>query len=105
MLTTGEPGTREVWELRLVTLTGPRTVVLVLTEVSGQLVGTARGGDELMPLLDLTREADRLRWWQRTTRPTRLNQLVEVTVDGDRMTGTSRAGWLPESSVTGVRVA
>lgn len=104
MATTSESGDREVWELRIATLTGPRTTVLVLDEVQGRLVGRVRG-EEPGPVLDLTREADRLRWWQRTTRPTRLNLRVEVTVSGDRMTGTSRAGWLPESTVTGVRVA
>lgn len=98
-------GGEQSWELSLLTLTGRRSVVLTLAEDHGRLVGRLAGEGELMPMLDLVREGDRLRWWHRTTRPTRINSRVEVVVSGDHMTGTSRGGWSAPSAVTGVRVA
>nr|WP_317891263.1 hypothetical protein [Paenibacillus oceani] len=46
----------------------------------------------------------RLTWQLRITKPLRLNLKFEVSVDGDRMTGTAKAGMLPASKVTGKRV-
>jgi hypothetical protein len=51
------------------------------------------------------RWADRLTWNQSITKPLRLNLAFAVTLDGDTMTGTSRAGRLPASTVTGRRRA
>jgi len=39
------------------------------------------------------------------TRPMRLNLRFDVAVDGDQMTGTSKAGRLPTSKVSGVRTS
>jgi hypothetical protein len=45
----------------------------------------------------------RVTWRQSVTKPMRLNLEFDVVVDGDRLTGHSRAGRLPRSAVTGVR--
>lgn len=42
-------------------------------------------------------------WQQRITKPMRLNLTFDVLLDGDTMTGTSKAGRLPSSGVTGRR--
>lgn len=93
------------WELTIATPIGRQRVTLRLRETNGRLEGEAQGKDESVPLEELERDGDRLAWSQRITRPMRLNLRFEVTVDGDQMTGTSKAGRLPTSTVTGVRLA
>lgn len=99
---TGAADGTEEWALAIATPIGRQLVTLVLRQTGGRLEGEARGTDETVPLLDLARDGDRLTWSQRINRPMRLNLRFDVTVDGDRMTGTSRAGRLPSSAVTGV---
>lgn len=70
--------------------------------------GQARGTAETVPLEDIVVEtaaggAERVRWRQSVTKPMRLNLHFEVTVDGDEMTGVSRAGRLPRTPVNGRR--
>lgn len=91
------------WDLVIATPIGKMAVVLELREVEGRLEGTARGSAEAVPLVDLVREGDSLTWRQGITRPMRLNLDFDVTVDGDALSGTSKAGRLPSSKVTGTR--
>jgi hypothetical protein len=51
------------------------------------------------PTVDVALDGDRLTWNQSITKPLRLSLAFAVTVDGDTMTGTSRAGRLPASKV------
>ncbi|SDN09844.1 DJ-1/PfpI family protein [Streptomyces wuyuanensis] len=69
----------------------------------GALTGTAHGAGEEVPLGDVVLDGDRLTWSQAVTKPLRLNPAFTVRIDGDTLTGTSRAGRLPASKVTGVR--
>lgn len=71
----------------------------------GVLTGAAQGAGENVPLGDITLDSDRLTWKQAITKPLRLNLAFAVTVDGDTLTGTSKAGRLPASKVTGRRRA
>jgi hypothetical protein len=63
----------------------------------------AHGAGEEVPLDDIVLDGDRLTWKQAITKPMRLNLAFAVTATGDTLTGTSRAGRLPASKVTGVR--
>ncbi len=45
-----------------------------------------------------------LTWLQNVTKPLRLSLKFEVVVRGDEMSGTAKAGLLPASRLTGVRV-
>lgn len=105
----GKPGgtaaTAERWALGIATPIGRQEAVVVHRDEPGRLVGEAVGTHETVPLRDLVRDGDRLTWSQRITRPMRLDLTVEVTTDGDRLTGTARAGRLPASRVTGRRLA
>lgn len=69
--------------------------------------GTATNKGETVPLNAVTviddDEAQQVSWQQSVTKPMRLNLDFEVHVDGDRLSGHSRAGRLPKSAVTGVR--
>jgi hypothetical protein len=56
-----------------------------------------------VPLRDITITGQRITWQQSVTKPMRLNLDFDVVLDGDRLTGHSKAGRLPRSAVTGVR--
>jgi len=72
-------------------------------ERDGVIEGIARGATETTPLIDPVLVGDRLTWSQEITRPMRLNLTFEVTIDGDTLSGTSKAGRLPPSKVSGKR--
>ncbi|MFF5403046.1 hypothetical protein ACFY8K_02780 [Streptomyces misionensis] len=91
------------WDLTIATPVGRIEAVARLWYDDGVLTGTAHGAGQDVPLTDLVSDGDRLTWRQSVTRPLRLNLTFAVTVTGDTLTGTSRAGRLPASQVTGVR--
>jgi hypothetical protein len=95
------------WQLVISTPIGKQHAALELSTQDGILHGVARDqkhGDEV-ELSELVLDGDRLSWRQSITRPMRLRLVFEVTVHGDEMTGTSKAGRLPSSSVIGRRTA
>jgi hypothetical protein len=88
-----------VWDVTIKTPIGSLATVYEFTETAG----TATHKGETVPLHDLVVTDGHATWRQSVTRPMRLNLDFDVTVDGDRLTGHSRAGRLPRSAVTGVR--
>jgi hypothetical protein len=93
------------WNLTIATPIGKQSVVLELTERSGVVEGIARGDAETTPLIDPVLDGNRLTWTQRITKPMRLHLKFDVTIDGDTLTGTSKARMLPTSRVIGTRAA
>ncbi|MFJ9036883.1 hypothetical protein ACIRF8_09895 [Streptomyces sp. NPDC102406] len=93
------------WNLSVSTPIGTTEAVVELRERHGNLTGTAHGAGEVVPLSDIVLNGDRLTWKQAITKPVRLNLAFDVTVDGDTLRGTSKAGRLPASKVTGERRA
>lgn len=93
------------WKLAIKTPIGTQNVVLHLGEEDGRLAGRAVGAQETVPLIEPRLDGDRLFWRQRITKPLRLDLAFEVQLDGDTLTGTSRAGRLPRSRVTGTRAS
>ncbi|RCH67517.1 hypothetical protein DT019_18110 [Streptomyces sp. SDr-06] len=93
------------WDLSVSTPIGKIAAVIELGRLDGALTGAARGMGEEVPLADVALEGDLLTWKQTVTQPVRLNLVFAVTVTGDTLTGTSRAGRLPASKVTGERRA
>jgi hypothetical protein len=95
------------WSLVISTPIGKQRAVLTLSMNDGVLHGVARdqnhGGE--IELTDLVRDGDRLTWAQSITKPMRLHLTFDVTVDGDQLTGTAKAGRLPSSKVVGHRTA
>ena len=91
------------WDLSISTPVGRIKAVVELRREEGVLTGTAQGSGEEVPLNSLVLEGDRLTWTQAVTKPMRLNLAFAMTVDGDTLTGTSKAGRLPASKVTGRR--
>jgi hypothetical protein len=80
-------------------------VVLELTEHEGIIEGTAKSSAESTPLIHPLLDGKRLTWKQSITKPMRLNLAFDVIIDGDTLTGTSKAGMLPASIVTGTRAS
>jgi hypothetical protein len=93
------------WDVTIKTPIGSMAVVYAFTDSDGALTGTASSKGEAVPLHDITVAAQRVTWRQSVTKPMRLNLEFDVEVDGDRLSGHSRAGRLPRSAVTGVRRA
>ncbi|MFD3973237.1 hypothetical protein [Streptomyces cyaneofuscatus] len=93
-----------IWDLSIATPIGKISAVIELRDEDGSLTGTARGAGEEVPLDGLLLTGgDRLTWKQAVTRPMRLNLAFDVTVTGDTLAGTSKAGRLPASRVSGRR--
>ncbi|GEB48529.1 MULTISPECIES: hypothetical protein [Streptomyces] len=93
------------WDLSMATPIGRIEAVVELGHHNGVLTGTAHGAGEETPLTDLSLDGDLLTWKQAITKPLRLNLAFAVTVDGDTLAGTSKAGRLPASKVSGRRRA
>ncbi|MEU9011741.1 hypothetical protein AB0D12_18565 [Streptomyces sp. NPDC048479] len=91
------------WDLNISTPIGKITAVVDLHSANGALTGTAHGAGEDVALNNPALDGDRLTWTQSIAKPLRLNLAFAVTVDGDTMTGSSKAGRLPASKVTGHR--
>ncbi|WP_017570298.1 hypothetical protein [Nocardiopsis halotolerans] len=91
------------WDLTITTPVGRLRPTVRITGEGGELTGTALGAGEEVELTDLALDGDRLTWRQAVTRPMRLDLAFDLTVEGDRMAGTSRAGRLPASSVVARR--
>jgi hypothetical protein len=93
-------GLTGVWDVTIKTPIGSLAVVYTFTDAQ---TGTATSKSETVPLQDITVAGQRVTWRQSVTKPMRLNLDFDVTIDGDRLTGHSRAGRLPRSAVTGTR--
>jgi hypothetical protein len=92
-----------IWDLTISTPIGRVEAIVELRREQGVLTGSAHGAGEQVPLQDIVLDGDHLTWRQAITKPLRLNLTFAVTVDGDHLTGTSKAGRLPSSKVVGQR--
>ena len=92
-----------VWDLVIATPIGRIKPVIDLRYDSERLTGVAYGAGEQVPLRDIVVEGNQVTWNQPVTKPLRLNLAFTVTIDGDVLSGTSKAGRLPSSKVTGQR--
>jgi hypothetical protein len=70
----------------------------------GSLRGVAKNDAETLPLINPVLHGNRFTWQLSITKPMRLNLTFDVTINGDTLTGTSKAGILPSSRVIGTRV-
>jgi hypothetical protein len=90
------------WDVTIKTPIGSLAIVYSFTD-DGGLAGSATGKGETVSLRDIFVAGQRVTWRQSVTKPMRLNLEFDVVVDGDRLSGHSKAGRLPRSAVTGVR--
>lgn len=98
-----EVGVTGIWNLTISSPVGQRHAVLDLVEKNGAVGGTGRADEDFFLLREVRLSGNRLTWRLSISRPFRLELAFDVVIDGDRMTGTSRAGWIPPSKVVGTR--
>ncbi len=91
------------WAVSIATPLGTQAVVLEIVSEEGAVRGRATQGDESVALLDPVAVGNRLTWAQQVTKPLRLRVVCDVTVEGDAMRGTAKAGLFPAAPLTGVR--
>ncbi|HWD95568.1 MAG TPA: hypothetical protein VG246_04020 [Acidimicrobiales bacterium] len=91
------------WDVTIDTPIGKMAVVFDITEEGGVIQGTARSDKESVVFLEPVADGNHLTWTQNVTTPMKITLKFAVDVDGDSMTGTSKAGFLPASKVYGSR--
>ncbi len=84
---------------------GTIAAVFDITERDGTILGVGRTDKESVDFYDVVADGDQLTWLQDVTTPMKLTLKFVVTVDGDTMTGTSKAGFLPASKLQGTRTS
>ncbi|KHF33295.1 Isonitrile hydratase [Paenibacillus sp. P1XP2] len=71
----------------------------------GTIRGKATQGNETVEFINPVLEDNMLTWMLRITKPMRLHLKFEVAADGDQMVGIAKAGMLPASKLTGMRIS
>ena len=84
---------------------GKLSVLFNLTSENGQIVGTAKQGDDIVNLDNLVLEGEELKWTMKVTKPMRLHLKFTVSVKENRMDGVAKAGMLPSSKLVGQRIS
>jgi hypothetical protein len=92
-----------IWDVTIKTPIGSLVVEYMFTAGDDGLRGVATLRGDTTALDDIAVEGSRVTWRQSITKPMRLHLEFDVTVDGDQLTGHSRAGRLPRSAVSGAR--
>jgi hypothetical protein len=84
---------------------GTIAAVFDITEEDGAISGSGRTEAETVDFYDVVADGDQLTWLQDVRTPMKLTLKFVVTVDGDTMIGTSKAGIFPASKVQGSRTS
>ena len=99
------------WNLSMRTPIGTMQATMIFEDSDGVWTGTA-DADGTSPSImlrdirtEITADGEHVTWSQSITKPMRLNLDFDVVVAGDQMTGHSRAGRLPRTTVSGTRAA
>lgn len=93
------------WDTTITTPIGKLSVMFEIDMINGQLVGNGKHGSDTVPLDHLILEEHQLKWSMKVTKPMRLTLKFCVSIDSNRMTGEAKAGMLPPSKLTGVRIS
>lgn len=93
------------WDTIISTPIGKLSVLLDLAAKEGQLVGTAKQGEDIVALDNPVLEGNQLKWQMKVTKPMRLSLKFTVYIEGINMYGEAKAGMLPASKLTGHRIS
>ena len=91
------------WDVTIKTPIGSLAVTYQFDPTGDGMAGTATHKGDTVVLQNISIVGERVTWRQSVTKPMRLNLDFDVVVDGDMLTGHSKAGRLPSSKVTGTR--
>lgn len=92
------------WATEITTPVGKLDVALSISTDKEMIRGKAIQGEETVELVNPVIQDNKLTWSLPITKPMRLNLKFEVSVDGNKMVGTAKAGVLPASKLTGKRI-
>ncbi len=92
------------WDTTITTPLGNLSVQFDLALKDGQIVGTAKQGEDVVSLDNLQFAGNQLKWSMKVTKPLRLSLKFCVNIEKNKMYGEAKAGLLPTSKVTGHRV-
>jgi len=92
------------WDTTISTPIGKLSVLLSLVEKDGEIIGTAKQGEDTVPLNNPVLEGNQLKWSMKVSRPLSLNLKFIVSIDGNKMIGEAKAGMLPASKLVGHRI-
>ena len=90
-------------QVSIATPLGKQAVIFDILMENGSVRGTATQGDEIVDFIDPVIDDKRLTWSQSITKPFSMRLKFDVTVEGDFMSGSAKAGMLPASRLTGER--
>jgi hypothetical protein len=93
------------WNVTIDTPIAKIAATFEITELDGVITGVATTKDETVNFYDVVADGNNLNWFQDVTTPMKLKLKFAVTVDGDTMVGTSKAGIFPASKLQGTRNA
>lgn len=96
------------WNLTIDTPIGKQHGRLELSQAAdGSWQGTSVAADtgEESPLTDIKVNGNEVSWHQSVTKPMKLNLKVNVTIDGDKLSGKAKAGMFPAVNMTGERAS
>jgi len=93
------------WNVTIDTPIAKIEAVFEIAEQDGTIAGVARTKDEVVNFYDVVANGNELNWLQDVTTPMKLKLKFAVTVDGDTMVGTSKAGIFPASKLQGTRTS
>ncbi len=91
------------WDVTIATPIGKIETLFEITTTESGLAGIACSNNETVVFVDPVIVNDHMTWTQRVTKPMRLNLAFDIELDGDRFSGTAKAGRLPASRVIGQR--
>lgn len=92
------------WDVTISTPIGKLETKLAIHSDNGCIRGTATQDGETVEIIHPRDQEGKLVWELRVSKPMKLQLHFEVTVQGDIMTGTAKAGFLPASKLTGHRL-
>lgn len=93
------------WDTTIATPVGKLKVKLSISTRDDVIHGTATQADETVEFINPSIQDNKLIWSLRISKPMRLNLRFEVAAKGDQMTGFAKAGVLPASKLTGIRIS
>lgn len=93
------------WNVIIDTPIRKMAAVFDITEADGVLAGVGSNEEESVDFFDIVADGNRLTWSQAVSKPMKLTLKFDVTVDGDAMAGTAKAGIFPASKLEGTRSA
>jgi hypothetical protein len=91
------------WNLVIDTPMGKQNASIVLTSAGNTLTGTVTDSFGQVDITDGVVDGNQLSWSQKMTKPFPMTLGFTVTVDGDQMTGSVKAGAFGTSPLTGTR--